>query len=161
MPIVFMPLLQKGTDVWRLIEVTPLEGGLYRVEGSMPDDEVWRFMPGSVIDIKWQKFADGESRWVPKGPAPTIRSVVAALFQSSAGVLLGVYPLLMIVKWLPHQPDEHLESVPFLLASAAVALLAAILLIWRKPDALVVKTALWSALVFGIFCSLLSLTNDA
>ena len=158
MATVFMPLLQDETDVWRPIEVTPLQGALYRVEGSMPGDETWQFPPGSVIEIKWRKFSNGESRLVPKGPAPTIRSIIVKQYQRSIGMLLGLCPLLLLLTWLPRQPDERLGAAPFLITSAAVALLAAIVIIWRKPANLIWKYACWSAFGFGVFCALLSLT---
>jgi len=158
MAIIFMPLLQDGTDVWRPIEVTPLQDALYRVEGSMPDDETWQFPPGSVIEIKWKKFSNGESRLVPKGPAPTVRSIIVGHYQRCLGMLIGLCPLLLISNWLPRQANESLAAVPFLLTSATIALIAAILLIWRKPANLFLKSAVWSALGFGVFFALLSLT---
>jgi len=160
MATVFMPLLQEGTDAWRPVEVIPLEGAEYRVEGPMPDGEIWKFAPGSLIQIRWKKFADGRRRLIPKGPAPTVRSISADYFQRNVGILIGVFPLLLIITWLPRQPDGRLEAAPFLVITAASALLAAAVLIWRKPQALVPKWAIWSALSFGVLFSL-SLAFDA
>jgi hypothetical protein len=154
---IYMPLLKEGTDAWRPINVTPLQGGVYMVEGPMPDGETWLFTPGTVIQIKWKKFADGQSRLIPKGSEPTNSSIVNDHFQSSVGVLIGASPLLVAMNWLPRQADGSLESAPLLLTTVALVLVAGYLLIWHKPNALVFKSAAWSALGFGILFSLLEL----
>jgi hypothetical protein len=154
MATIFMPLLEEGTDVWRPVEVTPLTGAEYRVEGPMPIGEAWQFAPGSLIQLRWKKFDNGERRLVPKGPAPTVRSTFTSYFERNAGILVGVLPLLMIMEWLPRKPDAHLQTAPLLVACALWALLAAIVLIWRNPRKLATKWAAWSALGFGLlFCS--------
>jgi hypothetical protein len=127
------------------------------IEGPMPDDETWLFTPGTVIQIKWKKFADGQSRLIPKGPEPTSSSIVTDHFQSTVGLLIGASPLLVAMNWLPRRADGSLESAPLLLTTVALALLAGCLLIWRKPNALVFKSAAWSALGFGVLFSLLEL----
>lgn len=125
----------------------------------MPMGEAWQFIPGSLILLTWKKFDDGEYRLVPQNPAPTVCSIFTSYLKRNIGILIGVLPVLIIMKWLPHQPDGRLESAPFLMTCEVWALLAAVVLAWRKPKELVTKWAAWSALGFGLlFCSA-TLTN--
>jgi hypothetical protein len=74
---------------------------------------------------------------------------------------MGVLPLLLVMQWLPHSPNGHLETGPFLATSVGWALIAAAVLVWRKFRRLVLKWAALAALGFGVLLSLLSLTIDA
>ena len=52
MTTIFIPLLDEGTDVFRPTEAVPLGGGLYRVLATPdydPEDEHWKFPPGSTV----------------------------------------------------------------------------------------------------------------
>lgn len=56
---IFMPLLNEGTDVWRPVNATPVSSDTYRIEGEMPDDEEWAFLPGSVVRCVDKTFTGG------------------------------------------------------------------------------------------------------
>lgn len=43
-----MPLLNEGTDVWRPVKATLISPDVYRIDGQMPDDEDWAFLPRAV-----------------------------------------------------------------------------------------------------------------
>lgn len=60
MATIYMPLLNEGVDVWRPIEATPVSQNAYRVEGEMPDDEVWTFAPGTVVCCSFKTFSSGQ-----------------------------------------------------------------------------------------------------
>jgi hypothetical protein len=61
MATIYVPLLNEGTDVWRPVEATHLSGDLYRVEGSVPDDEEWAFPPGAIVRCERTRIKEGES----------------------------------------------------------------------------------------------------
>ena len=156
MATVFMPLVKEGPDTWRPVEVTPLEGAAYRVEGPMPDGEIWQFAPGSLIQIKWKNCEDGERRLIPTGLAPTGRSMLANYLRFNVGIWIGIFPLLLILDRLPRQPEGPPETMPALLVSMLWASLAALALVIYKPKALVPKWMALSALCLGVLISLLS-----
>ena len=55
--IVFVRLLDEGTDVWRPTRAHQLPGGLYRLlpsEGYDPEDEDWEFPPGCTVACELQ-----------------------------------------------------------------------------------------------------------
>ncbi|HEX3430692.1 MAG TPA: hypothetical protein VHT03_07380 [Rhizomicrobium sp.] len=59
MTAIYMPLDNEGTDVWKSVEAESLGGGRFCIRGPMPEGEVWRFAPGSVVRSRPRKFADG------------------------------------------------------------------------------------------------------
>jgi len=62
--ILFMPLLNEGTDVWRPVAAERLNDGSYRIVGPCPNDEEWAFAPGSVVSSQLRAFANGEEHLV-------------------------------------------------------------------------------------------------
>jgi len=56
--MVYMPLLDEGTEVCRPIQAEPLGDGRYRVLGPVPEDGVWEFLPGSIVRLR-QKSVEG------------------------------------------------------------------------------------------------------
>ena len=54
-----MPLLQEGTDVWRPVQAEPLGGELFRVLGEVPEEEMWKFPPGTIVLCREQVFDGG------------------------------------------------------------------------------------------------------
>ena len=60
MATIYMPLLNEDVKVWRPVEAAPMRSDTYRVEGEMPDDEEWAFVPGSVVFCELRKFSSGE-----------------------------------------------------------------------------------------------------
>jgi hypothetical protein len=47
--IVYVALLEEGTDVWRPVVADVAGLGLFRLLGSVPEDESWQFQPGEVV----------------------------------------------------------------------------------------------------------------
>jgi|CXWL01.1.fsa_nt_gi hypothetical protein len=48
--VVFVRLLEEGTDVWRPVQATHLGGAAYALSTSPhSDDELWEFEPGSHV----------------------------------------------------------------------------------------------------------------
>ena len=62
--VLLMPLLNEGTDVWRPVAVEPMDGGRYKILGPMPDDEQWRFVPGSIVVSRLRTSGDGKRELV-------------------------------------------------------------------------------------------------
>ena len=58
---VFMPLLDEGTDVWRPVRAQHVADDVYRIIGDAPDpdDEVWQFVPGTLVRCREQKLSRG------------------------------------------------------------------------------------------------------
>jgi hypothetical protein len=46
---VYVALLDEGTSVWRPVAAEPIEPGLFRLIGPMPDNERWMFSPGAEV----------------------------------------------------------------------------------------------------------------
>ena len=58
---IFVALLDEGTPVWRPVTATNLGGQTYRIEGVVPQDETWQFLPGQLVECKQKTFSVGES----------------------------------------------------------------------------------------------------
>lgn len=154
-----MPLLNEGTDVWRPVEVTPLQGAVYRVEGPQPDDEEWEFAPGTLIVCKWKKFSDGDYKLIPAAPAPTVRSSFLDHYKRTVGMAVGTLPLLLVVERLPRTSQGIPESHPLFLVSAGFASGALVALICLKPKRLAARWMVYSTLGTGIFMTFMALAN--
>jgi hypothetical protein len=61
MTTIYMPLLNEGAAVWRLMAAKRLDPDAFRVTGPMPDDEPRAFPPGSVGAAAPQRLAGGQS----------------------------------------------------------------------------------------------------
>jgi len=57
---IYMPLLDEGTEVYRPIKAESFGDGRYCVLGPVPADEVWTYMPGTIVRLR-QKSVDGGS----------------------------------------------------------------------------------------------------
>jgi hypothetical protein len=55
---IFMPLEDEGTPTWVEVSATDLGGGIFRVLGPMPTDQIWRFPPGATVKTKSRRFSD-------------------------------------------------------------------------------------------------------
>jgi hypothetical protein len=154
-----MPLLNEGTDVWRPVKVTPLEGAVYRVEGPQADDEEWEFEPGTLIEVKWRTFSNGEVMLVPAGPVTTVGSIFSDHYKRSAGMVMGVAPVFVLMGKLPRSSDGTPERLPLLLACAGLSVLVIGCFFWLKPRSLVAKWGLYSALASAVLMSILTFTN--
>ena len=69
MAIIYMPLLDEGTDVWRPVEATHLSGDLYRVDGTTPADEKWVFPQGAIVRCERTTVKEGLSELTVVGLA--------------------------------------------------------------------------------------------
>lgn len=65
--VVYVKLLDEGTDVWRPVRAEHVGGDLYRLTGEPPDDEVWPFAVGDIVRCKPQTLSGGFGR-----PAPVL-----------------------------------------------------------------------------------------
>jgi hypothetical protein len=59
---IYMPLLNEGTECWRPVSATPVEGDRYRIDEQhySRDDEEWQFPPGSLVRCRLHTFSGGE-----------------------------------------------------------------------------------------------------
>jgi hypothetical protein len=52
---VFVTLLEEGTDTIRPTKATVIRDGVYQLLASTdydPEDEIWEFLPGTVVECK-------------------------------------------------------------------------------------------------------------
>lgn len=57
--IIYMPLLDEGTAVYRPVQAEHIDGDSYRVVGPRPPDERWAFEPGVAVRCVWQPLQSG------------------------------------------------------------------------------------------------------
>lgn len=57
--VIYMPLLDEGTDVWRPVEAVRT-GNDYLVVQTMPEGEIGKFAPGSVVKCEPRAHLDGQ-----------------------------------------------------------------------------------------------------
>jgi hypothetical protein len=61
--VVYVRLLDEGTDVWRPVRATPLPDGTFELaepEGYDPQGELWEFPPHARVRCIPKSFAGGE-----------------------------------------------------------------------------------------------------
>ena len=60
--IVYVRLLDEGTDVWRPVQAAVLPDGTFRLGEPEADNaaEVWEFPPRARVKCAARRFADGE-----------------------------------------------------------------------------------------------------
>ena len=54
---IYVELLDEGTLVWRPVKAILVDKNIYKILTSNeydPDDEVWKFKPGSLVECKWE-----------------------------------------------------------------------------------------------------------
>ena len=68
---VFVALLHEGTDVWRQVPATRIENNIFRLEGPVPSDEEWEFLPGQIVECEPKIFSGGSSGLVAARVAQT------------------------------------------------------------------------------------------
>ncbi len=61
MAIIYMPLLDEGTDVWQPVDATYLSDDIYRVDETMPDGEKWAFPQGSLVRCERTSVMEDQS----------------------------------------------------------------------------------------------------
>jgi hypothetical protein len=57
---IYMPLLDEGTDVWAPVQAERQSGNAFLVLPPMPDDQLWKFEPGSLVGVRVKIFSGGE-----------------------------------------------------------------------------------------------------
>jgi hypothetical protein len=58
---IYMSLLDEGTDCWAPVQAEQLDDGRFRVIGPMPEDQLWRYRPGTIVDVECRTFSGGSS----------------------------------------------------------------------------------------------------
>ena len=61
--MVYVRLLDEGTDVWRPVRATVLPDGTFRLlepDGYDPNAETWEFPPSTKVRCVTRKFTDGD-----------------------------------------------------------------------------------------------------
>ena len=64
MTVVHVALLGEGTDVWRPTQARHIQGEVYELLGSIPEDETWQFSPGQLVECEEHAFSGGSSALV-------------------------------------------------------------------------------------------------
>ena len=59
MTTIYVRLLNEREGAWRPVDATPLSLDTFRVEGEVPDGEVWEFAPGTVVHCERKTFSRG------------------------------------------------------------------------------------------------------
>lgn len=54
---VYVKLLDEDVDVWRPVLAEHLDGDRYRLVGETPEDEVWPFATGDIVNCKLRKLS--------------------------------------------------------------------------------------------------------
>jgi hypothetical protein len=61
--VVYVRLLDEGTDVWRPVRAIPLANGIFEIgepEDYDPETETWEFPPHTKVTCARKKFAEGD-----------------------------------------------------------------------------------------------------
>lgn len=56
---IYVELQDEGVDVWRAVDAQPEGADIYVLPAQAPDDEAWRFDPGSRVRCEWRELDDG------------------------------------------------------------------------------------------------------
>jgi hypothetical protein len=57
---IYVALLEEGTTVWRPVEAEQVHEEVFRIVGTVPDDEKWEFSPGELVRCREKAFANEE-----------------------------------------------------------------------------------------------------
>ncbi len=58
--VIYVRLLDEGTEVWRPVEAVYLVDDVFRITGSRPEDESWEFQPGDAVHCEHHKLSGGK-----------------------------------------------------------------------------------------------------
>jgi hypothetical protein len=60
--VIYVYLLNEGTDVWRPIDAVPMADGLYRIPQNIKisEDEDWQFVPGTTVRCSLRRLSGGD-----------------------------------------------------------------------------------------------------
>ena len=57
--LVYVTLVDEGTDVWQPVTAEVVGDGCYRIIGNQPEEERWQFAPGALVRCEERRFQDG------------------------------------------------------------------------------------------------------
>lgn len=72
--LLYMPMLDEGTDVWRPVAAQPLDHSMAQIRSETPDDELWQFPTGARIVY--------EERELSAGPRLVVTGLAGCVKQS-------------------------------------------------------------------------------
>lgn len=117
---IYVELLDEGVETWREAKAIPLENDLYRLlEPSEynPEDELWDFLPGSVVRLKQATFYTGLKGLLATHPDPKALRVFVESSEPFAPTRRETYALALgneLYKILPtpHYTSKQLWKFP-------------------------------------------------
>jgi hypothetical protein len=56
---IYVALVDEDVDVWAPVAATPVGANRYRLPDAAPDDETWKFAPGSTVVTEEREVSDG------------------------------------------------------------------------------------------------------
>ena len=60
--VIHVPLVGEGVETWRPVPAQRTGGGLFRIlDVGVPDDEDWRFLPGTAVRCSVRNLSGGEA----------------------------------------------------------------------------------------------------
>lgn len=57
---IMIPMEVGGVEQWRVVEAELLADGRFKVGDTMPDDEIWRYPPGTIVHCEVRQYDDGD-----------------------------------------------------------------------------------------------------
>ena len=60
MKLIYVALLDEGTDCWRPVNAIPRGHNEYEILGPIPEDEKWAFQPGDTVQVIAHTFSGGQ-----------------------------------------------------------------------------------------------------
>jgi hypothetical protein len=61
---IYVALKNEGVDVWRPVSAVEVAASQFRIDGEVPEHEIWEFLPGQTVVCEWRGFADGKTGMV-------------------------------------------------------------------------------------------------
>ena len=128
-----MPLRNSSVLAWRTVEVTPLSGGLYRVEGEPAPGEEWAFRSGELVSLDWQQLENSEDKFVPRSTRSSVILGQAAL--RIVAMLPAMAVIFGAIAVVPRNTEGLTQPTPMAIVSLLLALASAAgLFFWKSPS---------------------------
>ena len=61
---IYVALKDEGVPVWRPVSATEVAPSRFRIDDSIPEDEVWEFQPGQIVECEMRRFDSDDSKLV-------------------------------------------------------------------------------------------------
>ncbi len=58
---IYVALKDEGVLVWRPVSAVEVGPSRFRIGGSIPEDELWEFQPGQIVECETHRFESGDS----------------------------------------------------------------------------------------------------